>query len=88
MRVSTAELVAPVAEIEKREGVEFSDIAELVSGERGFKVLETGDMEYGIWWSGMSQGLIYDIPTVEELISRMVAEAESIIHERLVGLSK
>ena len=68
--------------------IEFSDIAELVSGERGFKVLETGDMEYGIWWSGMSQGLIHDIPTVEALISGMISEAEEIINGRLANLSK
>lgn len=87
-RIHKNSVAVKVAEIEAREGVEFSDIAELVSGERGFKVLETGDMDYGIWWSGMSQGLIYDIPTVEELISRMVSEAEDIINGRLVGLSK
>jgi len=87
-RIHKNSVAIEVAEIESREGVEFSDIAELVSGERGFKVLESGNMEDGIWWSGMSQGLIYDIPTVEELISRMISNAESIINERLVGLSK
>jgi len=87
-RIHKNSVAREVAEIESREGVEFADIAKLVSGERGFKVLESGDMEYGIWWSGMSQGLIYDIPTVEKLISRMVSEAETIINERLVGMSK
>ena len=75
-----------IAEIESQEGTEFSDIAELVSGERGFHVLESGDMEYGIWWSGISQGLIHDIPTVDTLVSRMVSEAETIISDRLSGL--
>lgn len=62
--------------------------AELVSGERDFQILENGDMEYGIWWPGISPGLIDDIPTVAELISRMGSEAETIINERLAGLSK
>jgi len=87
-RIHKNSVAVKIAEIESREGTEFADVSELVSGERGFTVLETGDMEYGIWWSGISQGLIYDIPTVAELISRMVSEAETIINERLVGLSK
>lgn len=87
-RIHKNTVARKVAEIESQEGTEFADIADLVSGKRGFHVLESGDMEYGIWWSGISQGLIYDIPTVDELISRMVSEAETIIHERLVGLSK
>ena len=85
-RIHKNTVARKVAEIESREGIEFADIAELVSGERGFHVLESGEMEYGIWWSGISQGLIYDIPTVDELISRMVSEAETIISERLAGL--
>ena len=85
-RIHKNTVARKVAEIESREGIEFADIAELVSGERGFHVLESGEMEYGIWWSGISQGLIYDIPTVDELISRMVSEAETIISERLMGL--
>ena len=85
-RIHKNSVAVKVAEIESREGTEFADIAELVSGERGFHVLASGEMEYGIWWSGISQGLIYDVPTVKELISRMVAEAESIINKRLGGL--
>ena len=85
-RIHKNSVAVKVAEIESREGTEFADIAELVSGERGFHVLASGEMEYGIWWSGISQGLIYDVPTVDELISRMVAEAESIINKRLGGL--
>jgi nitronate monooxygenase len=56
-----------------------------VSGKRGAVVLETGDMEHGIWWAGVSTGLVYDIPTVQELVSRIVREAEAIISERLAG---
>lgn len=87
-RIHKNSVARKIAEIEGREGTEFTDVAALVSGERGFHVLETGEMEYGIWWSGISQGLIYDVPTVAELISRMVSEAETIINERLAGLTK
>jgi len=67
---------------------EFSDVSELVAGERGEVVLDTGDMEHGIWWAGISTGLIYDIPTVAELVSRIVSDAEKIINERLRRLSQ
>jgi len=87
-RIYKNSVAQKIAQIELQEGTEFSDVAELVSGARGETVLQTGDMEHGIWWAGLSQGLIHDIPSVEELISRMISEAESIICERLAGLSK
>ena len=42
-----------------------------------------GDIDGGIWSAGQSQALIHDIPTCAELISRIVAEAETIIAGRL-----
>ncbi len=71
-----------VVEIESR-GAEFGDIAHLVAGARGRKVFEDGDLDAGIWTAGQSQGLIHDIPTVGELVDRMVTEAEAIITGRL-----
>lgn len=67
-------------------GCEFADIAHLVKGARGRKVFEDGDMDAGIWTVGQSQGLIDDIPTVQELVSRMISGAESIVIERLSPL--
>ena len=87
-RVFKNSVALEVAEIEKRPGAEFSDVEELVAGERGEVVLDTGEMEHGIWWAGISSGLIYDIPTVAELVSRIVSDAETIINERLRGLSR
>ncbi|MCD2127937.1 nitronate monooxygenase [Rhodococcus ruber] len=83
-RVAANSVSAEVVEIESR-GAEFSDIAHLVAGARGRKVFEDGDLEAGIWTAGQSQGLIDDIPTVAELVERMVSEAESIIEDRLRG---
>jgi nitronate monooxygenase len=87
-RVFKNSVAVEVAEIESRPGTEFTDVAELVAGERGAVVLETGDMEHGIWWAGVSTGLVYDIPSVAELVSRIVSDAEKIINERLRGLSQ
>lgn len=83
-RVAANSVSAEVVEIESR-GAEFGDIAHLVAGARGRKVFEDGDLEAGIWTAGQSQGLIDDIPTVAELVERMVSEAESIIEDRLRG---
>ena len=48
--------------------------------------MERGDTDDGIWSAGMVQGLIHDIPSVKELVDRIVAEAESIIDQRLSGM--
>lgn len=42
-------------------------------------------MDAGAWSCGMVAGLIHDIPTCRELIERTMAEAESIVRERLTG---
>lgn len=61
------------------EGGQFGDVVHLVNGARGKTVYESGDPEAGIWSVGMAQGLIDDVPTVAELVTRIVAEAETII---------
>jgi nitronate monooxygenase len=45
-----------------------------------------GDMDAGAWSCGMVVGLIHDIPTVKELIDRIMADAEHLIRSRLMGL--
>ena len=72
-----------MVEIEGKGNAKFEDIQHLVSGQRGKVVFEDGDPEHGIWSAGQVQGLIHDIPTCAELVSRMVKEAEAIINSRL-----
>jgi NAD(P)H-dependent flavin oxidoreductase YrpB (nitropropane dioxygenase family) len=60
-------------------GGAFEDVRELVAGARGRTVYETGDVEAGIWTAGLVVGLIHDIPTCADLVSRMVGEAEDFI---------
>ncbi|MEW2502610.1 NAD(P)H-dependent flavin oxidoreductase [Amycolatopsis sp. CA-161197] len=64
----------------------FDDVRDLVAGSRGRKVYETGDIDLGIWSAGVVQGLVHDVPTVAELVSRIVAEAHEIIAGRLAGV--
>lgn len=64
-------------------GAVFEDVRELVAGTAGKHLLETGDLTSGVFWAGMVQGLIHDIPTCRELVERIVADAEQIIRGRL-----
>lgn len=76
-------------EVLRREqaGQPFADVAPLVKGARGREGLESGDTQFGIWTAGMVQGLIEDVPTVAELIARIMDEAEGIIKGRLAQLA-
>ncbi len=84
-RVANNEISRKVVEIEKSGG-KFEDVRDLVAGARGRRVFEEGDLDAGIWSAGQVQGLINDIPTCAELVSRMVTEAESIINSRLASM--
>ncbi|MEO5598030.1 MAG: nitronate monooxygenase family protein [Novosphingobium sp.] len=67
-------------------GATFADVQPLVSGKLGAELLKSGDVENGVFWAGMVQGLIHDIPTCAELMIRIIADAESIISARLGGM--
>ncbi|MFE2993947.1 NAD(P)H-dependent flavin oxidoreductase [Nocardia sp. NPDC059246] len=84
-RVADNEISRKVVEIEKAGG-KFEDVKDLVAGARGRRVFEDGDLDAGIWSAGQVQGLIDDIPTCGELVSRMVTEAEALIQQRLAGM--
>jgi nitronate monooxygenase len=68
-------------------GAVFEDVRELVAGAAGKELLRTGDLSKGVFWAGMVQGLIHDIPTCEELIGRIVRDAEEIIRGRLTRMT-
>jgi NADH:quinone reductase (non-electrogenic) len=68
------------------DGGDFAAVQDLVAGSRGRGVFEDGDLDRGIWTAGMVQGLIRDVPTVAELVSRIVAEAETLVRDRLSGM--
>ena len=83
-RVASNNVSREVVEILKGGG-QFEDVKDLVAGVRGRKVFDDGDIDAGIWTAGTVMGLIHDIPTCDELISRIVGEAEEIITGRLAG---
>ena len=75
-----------VVEIESTGTAKFEDVKDLVAGQRGRVVFEKGDMEYGIWSAGISVARVKDIPTCDEMVSRLVSDAEDIIDGRLQKL--
>ncbi len=85
-RVAKNAVSDEVVALEREGGKTIADLAHLVSGARGRKVMEDGDMDAGLWSGGMVQGLIHDVPTCEELVHRIVSEAEGIIGSRLSGM--
>jgi NADH:quinone reductase (non-electrogenic) len=82
-RVGKSPVSDEVVEILNRPDAKFEDVAHLVRGIKGREVLETGNLDAGLFWAGQVQGLIHDIPTCAELIGRIVREAEDIISGRL-----
>ncbi len=83
-RVLTNPAVERLLEIEKEKGanLQFADVIEQVAGVYP-RIMMEGDMDAGAWSCGMVAGLIHDIPTCKELIDRIMAEADAIIHDRL-----
>jgi NADH:quinone reductase (non-electrogenic) len=78
--------VDQLIEIEREKGgaLKIADIHDQVAGVYP-KVMVDGDMEAGAWSCGVVVGLINDVPTVKELIDRIMADAEAIIRQRLTG---
>jgi NAD(P)H-dependent flavin oxidoreductase YrpB (nitropropane dioxygenase family) len=85
-RVLTNSSVEKLIRIEKEKGdaLKFEDIIEQVAGIYPRVMLE-GEMDAGAWSCGMVVGLINDIPTVQDLIDRIMEEAEQLIARRLAG---
>jgi nitronate monooxygenase len=86
-RVLTNSAVERLLEKERKLGanLKFEDIMNEVAGVYPRIMLE-GDMDAGAWSCGMVAGLIHDVPTVKELIDRIMAEAEALIRQRLAGV--
>ena len=85
-RVARNAVSQQVVAIERAGGAKFEDVADLVKGARGREGLESGDTDHGVWTAGMVQGLIHDVPTVKDLIDRIMSEAEALIRQRLAGM--
>ncbi len=87
-RVGKSQVSDQVAEILKNPDAAFADVAPLVAGSAGRELLETGDLTKGVFWASMVQGLIHDVPTVQELMDRIISEAQTIMDARLSAMRR
>ena len=72
-------------ERERGSSLQISDIHHQVAGVYP-RIMIEGDMDAGAWSCGMVVGLIHDVPSVKELIDRIMVEAERLIGNHLLGL--
>ncbi len=79
--------VERLLEKERRLGsdITFADIVSEVGGVYP-KVMRGGEIDAGAWSCGMVAGLIHDIPSVKDLMARIVADADTLIRYRLAGM--
>ena len=78
-RVLANSAAQKILEIEAKGDTKIEDIAPYVGGKRGLAMLENGDTESAVMSAGQVVGLIKDIPSVQELMDRIIAEAREIM---------
>ncbi len=85
-RVMNNSAVQRLLEKEKQLGdnIKFEDIIGEVAGVYP-KIMTEGNMDIGAWSCGMVVGLIHDIPSCQDLITRIMNEANNLITKRLNG---
>ena len=71
-----------IEEVE-RTGGDFSELFPLISGERARQVWKDGNAEEAMLTVGQSVGRIHDIPSVAELVERIVAGAREVLRTNL-----
>ena len=86
-RVLANAAVDRLVDIEREKGADLKidDIHDLVAGVYP-RVMIEGEMDAGAWSCGMVAGLIHDVPSCQELIDRIMSEAEGLINQRLAGM--
>lgn len=77
-RVYKNSVAEKVAQIEA-DGGDFSEVHEYVSGANQERAWSTGDIEAGMVTAGMSGAFVEDVPSCQELVDRIVADAEDVI---------
>jgi len=86
-RVLTNPAVERLLQTERELGadIKFEDVAAEVAGVYP-RIMQEGDVDAGAWSCGMVAGLINDIPSCQELIDRIMRDADHLIAQRLEGL--
>jgi nitronate monooxygenase len=74
-----------VAELEQQ-GAGIAELAPLISGKNGLRMVTEGDTQCGLMSAGQCVGLVRDAPSAGELVDRIMREARAIVDERLGGM--
>mgnify|MGYP001259807757 CR=1 FL=1 len=83
-RVYKNKIAEEVVEIENKPGpTDFNDIKDLVQGTRGREAMDSGEVNGGIWSSGMVQGLIDSIPSCQDVVEEIVTDCRFQVESRL-----
>jgi nitronate monooxygenase len=69
-------------------GASYDDLEHLLSGSRGRAGLESGDVDGGLICASQVVGLVDDIPSCAELVSRMVVECREGLEQALQRFAK
>jgi nitronate monooxygenase len=68
-------------------GATLEELLPVISGERGRKVWEEGDIDAGVVPSGQVIGLVHDVISVKEVIDGIIKGAKAILEKRLYPLT-
>lgn len=74
-RMLNTELAQRVWEMEEK-GAGLEELLPYISGLSARRMLETGDLDAGVVSCGQAVGFIHDLPTVKEVVDRIMAQAE------------
>jgi nitronate monooxygenase len=80
-RVWKNKAAARVLELESGAPGDPSEIFSAAAGAKAKEMYDDGVLDVGVVSCGQGVGMVHDIPTVQELIDRMMAEAESLAGE-------
>ncbi len=86
-RVARNAVSEEIAEISRRPGATFDDVAHLASGARArSEVLGRGRMDDGMWWASQAQGLIHEVASCSEVVGAIMRDAHELIDRQLPAL--
>jgi len=74
MRTPFTEMILDMEE----KGARLDEILPRISGKKVSSAYQTGDFTNAIITAGQTVGLIHNVPTLKEIIDRMIKEAERV----------
>lgn len=87
-RVARTEYTDQILTMEQR-GCTLEELLPLIAGRRGQAAYVSGDYSSCTISAGQSLGLIHDVPTVKEIVDRIVQESEAVMQSLVrMGLGK